>query len=496
MKLEQLLKELAYEYVQGDVAVDVTGVAYDTRTMQGGEVFVCISGTVQDGHGYIPKALEQGANALVVTREVEVPEGVTVIKVDNDREALAALSCAWFDYPAKKLMTIGITGTKGKTTVAFMAHKMLNDAGISCGLIGTVAYMLGNGESLPSTHSTPESYLVQKYMARMVENGCKAVVMEVSSQAMKMSRVSGVTYDYAIFTNLGSDHIGPGEHESFEEYAECKGRLFRQCKKGLFYVDSPYAQQMIDGATCEIIRFGSGEDCDYIVSDARLSNRAGVLGNEYRVSGRAELEVTVNIPGSFNVANSLAAISICKEIGVSDEVILESLRTASVRGRVEPIAVSDDFTVMLDYAHNGMSLRSLLGTLKEYEPGRLVCMFGCGGNRSRERRFDMGEISSRMADLTIVTSDNPRFEEPQAIIDDILTGVKKADGEYVAIIDRREAIRYALSNAKPGDCIVIAGKGHEDYQEIRGVKYPMDDRTMILEEAKALGLSASQGGLR
>ncbi len=494
MKLEQLLAKMSYRCVQGDLQTEVTGVAYDTRKMQGGEVFVCISGTVEDGHRYIPKALEMGAAALIVTAEVEVPAGIAVVRVEDARKALAAMSCAWFGDPAKKLLTVGITGTKGKTTTAFMIYHMLNEAGISCGLIGTVENRLGNGETIPSSHSTPESYLVQKYFARMVENGCKAVVMEVSSQAFKMSRVEGITFDYGIFTNLEPDHIGPGEHTDFQDYMECKKCLFRQCRTGLFHADAEHVEEMIQGSTCKVIRFGSGADCDYRVSDGRLHNTLGTMGVEYRVSGKADMEVRVDIPGSFNIANSLTALSVCKEIGVAEEVILRCLRTVQVRGRVELVPVSQEFTVMLDYAHNGMALRSLLNTLREYAPKRLVCVFGCGGNRSRDRRFEMGEISSRLADLTIATSDNPRFEEPQDILDDIITGIQKAQGQYVAIIDRREAIRYALEHAQPGDCIVIAGKGHEDYQEIRGVKYPMDDRTMILEEAQKLGLSIPVGG--
>ncbi len=488
MQLNELLANVPYEPVQGDLCREVTGIAYDTRTMQGGEVFLCIQGTVVDGHTYIPKALENGAAALIVTADVEVSADVTVVRVEDARKALAWMSIAWFSEPSKKLLTIGITGTKGKTTTAFMIYDMLNAAGIPCGLIGTVENRLGAGEVVPSSHSTPESYLVQKYFARMTENGLKAVVMEVSSQAFKMSRVEGILFDYGIFTNLEPDHIGPGEHESFEEYMECKKRLFHQCKTGLFNTDGAHAQDMMDGCTCERIRFGRGTDCDYRLTQEALYSEAGVMGVSYHVEGKTEMDVQVNIPGSFNIANSLTALCVCKEIGVPDDIIRSSLKEVRVRGRVEPVKVSKEFTVMLDYAHNGMALRSLLNTLREYRPKRLVCVFGCGGNRSRDRRFEMGEISSQLADLTIVTSDNPRFEEPQDILNDILTGVRKANGEYVAMIDRREAIHYALEYAMPGDCIVIAGKGHEDYQEIRGIKYPMDDRRMILEEAVSLGL--------
>lgn len=485
MKLKQLLERMDYRLVQGDPEKEITGVAYDSRVVDKGNLFVCIPGTVTDGHDYIPMALSHGAAAFVVTREVTVPAEAAVIRVDDAREALALCSAAWFGYPAEKLTTIGITGTKGKTTTAYMVYQMLCGAGIRTGLIGTVENIIGE-EHLPASHSTPESYLVQKYFAQMVERGCKAVVMEVSSQGLKMKRVAGFVYDIGLFTNLEPDHIGPREHESFEEYMRCKGLLFRQCRLGLVNGDDAHAESVLQGHTCEVRTFGVKEGSDYRAEQVNLHSASGSMGVAYQLTGRRSFPVVVNIPGAFSVYNSLAAIGIASELGVPEETVLSCLRTIRVRGRVELVPVSEDYTVMVDYAHNGMALRSLLTTLREYEPGRLICVFGCGGNRSRERRFEMGEISSRLADLTIATSDNPRFEEPQEILNDIITGIQKGPGRYVAIIDRKEAIRYALTHAKRGDCIVIAGKGHEDYQEIKGVKYPMDDREMIRSVAEEM----------
>ena len=488
MKISRLLAEVPYTVVQGSADTEVTGVACDTRKISGGEVFVCITGTVSDGHGFIPQALEAGAAALLVTKDVEVPEGVTVIRVEDDRKALAAASAAWFEHPSRSLTTIGITGTKGKTTTAYMIFHMLNGAGIPCGLIGTVENIIGE-KHIPASHSTPESIVIQDYMAQMRDAGCKAVVMEVSSQGLKMDRVYGIDYDYGIFTNLEPDHIGGNEHPDFEDYKNCKKKLFSMCKKGIFNADDAHAPEMIEGSTCEVIRFGAGEGCDYRMVDTELVNEPGHKGVLYRVTGKRELTVETAIPGRFNMHNSLAATVVGCEMGLPEETMLSVLRSVHVRGRVESVPVSKRFTVLLDYAHNGMALRSLLSTLREYQPKRLVCMFGCGGNRAKDRRYDMGEISSKMADFTIVTSDNPRFEEPEDIIADILVGVAKGPGAYVTVPDRREAIAYALAHAEEGDCIVIAGKGHEDYQEIRGVKYPMDDRQMILEEAARLGIS-------
>lgn len=487
MKLKQLLERVAFSLVQGDPETEITGVAYDSRVADKGNLFVCIPGTVTDGHDYIPMALSHGVSAFVVTREVSVPAGAAVVRVEDAREALAVCSAAWFGYPAEKLTTVGITGTKGKTTTAYMVYQMLNGAGIKTGLIGTVENIIGD-EHLPASHSTPESYLVQKYFAEMVERGCKAVVMEVSSQGLKLKRVAGIVYDIGLFTNLEPDHIGPREHESFEEYLECKGLLFRQCRLGLVNADDAHTEQVLRGHTCEVRSFGTREGCDYRAEQVNLHSSSGRMGVAYRLTGKRDFPVVVNIPGAFSVYNSLAAIGVASELGVSEETMLACLRTIRVRGRVELVPVSENYTVMVDYAHNGMALRSLLTTLREYEPKRLVCVFGCGGNRSRDRRFEMGEISSRLADLTIATSDNPRFEEPQEILNDIISGIEKGPGKYVAIIDRKEAIRYALEHAEPGDCIVIAGKGHEDYQEIKGVKYPMDDREMIQRAAEELAI--------
>lgn len=481
MKIRELLNEDRV-LVQGDAETEITGIAYDTRKLTPGNLFVCIVGTVTDGHNYIDKAIELGAAALIVTKAVEVPSHIAVIRVTDDRAALSAVSTIWFGHPAEKLITIGLTGTKGKTTTAFMIREILEKSGIPCGLIGTVENIIGD-EHIPSAHSTPESYVVQEYLARMVAKGLRAVVMEVSSQGLKMQRVGGMTFDYGIFTNFGSDHIGDGEHKDLAEYFACKRMLFGMSRVGIFNGDDARASDMMEGQPCRKVVFGQKADADYRMSDVKLTNENGNLGVAYHLSGKLSAEVVVDIPGAFNAYNSLAALSVSAELGVSTDTILAGMKEIHVRGRVEPVKVSDSYSVMLDYAHNGMSLKSLLTTLREYQPKRLICMFGCGGNRSKDRRYEMGEISSRMADLTVVTSDNPRYEKPEDIIADIITGVRKADGRYVTIADRREAIRYVLQNAEPGDCIVIAGKGHEDYQEICGQKYHMDDREMILEEA-------------
>jgi len=295
-------------------------------------------------------------------------------------------------------------------------------------------------------------------------------------------------FDYGIFTNMEPDHIGPNEHASFEEYMQCKGLLFKQCRVGIANCDDKHWQQVLEGYTCRLETYGFSEEADLRASSLELTTGAGYLGIEFDVDGLMQLHAMVDVPGKFSAYNALTAIAVCRHFGVSQEDILSALSKAKVKGRIEMVKVSDDFTLMIDYAHNAMSLESLLTTLKEYRPNRLVCLFGCGGNRSKLRRYEMGEVSGKLADLTIITSDNPRFEEPQDIIDDIKQGIAKTSGAYVEICDRKEAIRYAITHGEPGDIIVLAGKGHEDYQEIKGVKYPMDERVLIreiLEELQA-----------
>ena len=332
---------------------------------------------------------------------------------------------------------------------------------------------------IPSANTTPESTVLQKTFRDMADAGMQAVVMEVSSQALMLHRTAGFVFDLGIFTNLSPDHIGPNEHSDFEDYLHCKSLLFRQCRTGIFNGDDPYFERILEGHTCEVETFGLGEGNDLRAKNISLIHTPGELGIAFDTEGVLSLHAHVPAPGSFSVYNALCAIAVCRHFDVSEDNICRSLSRIHVRGRIEMVKVSDKFTLMIDYAHNAMALESLLKTLREYDPGRLVCLFGCGGNRARSRRFEMGEVSGRLADFTIITSDNPRFEEPMDIIADIVTGIAPTGGKYIEIPDRKEAIRYAIENGQPHDIIVLAGKGHEDYQEIRGKKYPMDERVLI-----------------
>lgn len=480
MKLSQLLERMEYTCVQGSADIPISHLLYDSRNACPDGVFVCISGAVMDGHTFISDVVMKGVTAVIVEKDVKAPAHVTVIRVENTRVALAYMSAAYFGYPAEQLKTIGITGTKGKTTTTYMVHSILENSGFKTGLIGTIETIIGK-KVIKANNTTPESYLVQQYFRDMVNAGCECVVMEVSSQGLMLHRVDGFTFDYGIFTNLGPDHIGPNEHKDLDDYIHCKSLLFQKCRHGIVNIDDSYVERIIEGHTCDLETFGMSEKADFCASNMKLLQKPGLLGVTYHLSGRMDLNVEIDIPGRFSVYNSLTAIAICHHFNVPNENILKALTDVHVKGRLETIPISPKFTLMIDYAHNAMALESLLISLKEYQPKRLVTLFGCGGNRDPHRRYEMGEVSSNLSDLTVVTSDNPRFEEPMDIINDILIGVRKGPGKYVTIPDRKEAIKYCIENAEEGDVIILAGKGHEDYQEIKGIKYPMDERDLIAD---------------
>ena len=490
MKLRKICEEIEYTLLQGSLETEVRDIIYDSRKIAPETMFVCMVGAVTDGHKYIPDAIDKGASVIVLEREEEaaqIPENITVLKVASARLALALMSAALFDHPARKLVTIGLTGTKGKTTTTYMIKKVLEMAGKKVGLIGTIGAMVGE-EHLPSKNTTPESYELHRMFAAMVEAGCEYVVMEVSSQGLKLDRTAGILFDYGIFTNLSPDHIGPAEHASFEEYMECKSLLFRQCRIGIVNADDEHVDGILKGHTCEVKTFSAEKEADLMASDIGFINEDGKLGMHFKVSGCMDCQAKVHIPGRFSVYNSMVTMLVCHLAGISDEAILEGLSKVQVKGRVEMLPVSKDYTLIIDYAHNEVSTRSVLTTLMEYHPKRLICVYGGGGNRSKLRRYDMGEVTGEMADLCVLTCDNPRDEEIRDINNDIKVGLARSNGKYIEIDDRKEAIAYCMKNAKPGDMIVLLGKGHEDYQEIKGVKYHFDEREAvaeILDEMKA-----------
>ncbi len=481
MKLEQLFKTVDYKIISGNAEAEISDIVYDSRKIKPGDLFVCLKGYNSDGHAYAAQAVEKGASAILISDDLDIDtKNLAVVKVKDTRETLAYISAQFFGQPAKELTTIAITGTKGKTTTVAMIKRILECAGIKSGTIGTLGIIIGD-KTIPTNNTTPESYEIQSAMRRMVDEGCKAMIIEASSIGLKWHRVDAVEFDYGIFTNFSHDHIGGAEHKDMAEYLECKAMLFKKCRLGLINRDDEKWEDILKGATCKYKTYGFSKDADYVASNDSLLSTPGFLGASFELSGEREMKVEVAIPGHFSVYNALSAISVCAEMGIKNEHIAEGLKTVAVKGRVEIVPVPGNYTLLIDYAHNALSMENVLTTLRQYNPHRLITMFGAGGNRPKVRRYEMGETSGRLSDLSVITEDNSRFEDVMDIIEDIKTGLAKTDGKYVVVPNRKDAIKYCIEHAEDGDIIVLAGKGHEDYQEIKGVKYHMDERELIAE---------------
>ena len=480
MKLMDLLSNLSYTVLKGNTDIEISDIIYDSRKAVKGTAFVCLKGFNVDGHKFANDAIEKGVSALIVSDDIYTDADVAVIKVDNTRAALAQMSTSLFGNPAEELTTIAITGTKGKTTTVAMIRSILECAGIKTGTIGTLGIVIGD-KIYKTANTTPESYEIQQAMRKMVKKGCKAMVIEASSLGLKNHRTDCINFDYGIFTNFSHDHIGDSEHPDMEDYLNSKAILFKNCKKGIINADDAAHTELLKDSVCENVTYGFSEDADFCAFGDTLLARQGFIGVHFETKGKKELSADVAIPGRFSVYNALAAIALCSDMGVDDKYILEGLRTVKVKGRVEVYPVKSNYTLLIDYAHNAVSMENVLKTLREYKPHRLITMFGAGGNRPKARRYEMGEVSGMLSDLSVITEDNSRFEDVNDIIADIKVGIDKTDGEYVIVPNRVDAIRYCIENAEAGDIIVLAGKGHEDYQEIKGVKYHLDEREVIAD---------------
>ena len=480
MKLKKILNNIEYELIKGSLDTNITDLCYDSRKVTKDCAFICLDGTQVDGHDFIDTAIKKGASTIFIEKDIEVSQLVTVIKLSNTRKDLSLLSINYFDNPASKLTMIGITGTKGKTTTSWMIKNILEEEGKKVGVIGTMGVFIGNNH-YETINTTPESYEIQKYLSEMVNQNIEYAIMEVSSQALKVGRVEGMTFDYGIFTNLTKDHIGEGEHENMEDYIYSKSLLFQKSKHGILNIDDKHYQDMTKNNTCDIHTFGKNKEADLIINNIKLLRKEHFIGLELHTKGLIEDTFLVNTPGEFSAYNAISAILTTKLIGCKLESIKKALSKVAVKGRVEIIPVSSKYSVIIDYAHNGISMTNILNTMREYHPKRIVSLFGCGGNRSKTRRYDMGEISGRLSDFTIITEDNSRYEDINDIMNDIEIGIKKANGKYIKIEDRKEAIKYAIENAKEGDIILLLGKGHETYREKNGVREHFDEREVIKE---------------
>lgn len=480
MRLREILSDVKYSLVKGDLDLEISDIVYDSRKALEGVMFVAISGFRVDGHDYIDKAIDNGCKVIIIEKDIEISADVTVIRLDDTRVGLSIMSRTFFGYPDKEMTTIAITGTKGKTTTSTMIQSILNESGNVCGLIGTMGVFYLD-KYYHTMNTSPEAYDVFKYMREMLDNGVKYLVMEISSQSLKLKRWANVIFDYAMFTNLSLDHVGEDEHDSFDDYKYCKSLLFKQCKLGIFNIDSEYASYMMNGSSGKCISYGYDDKADYrIVSCSNIIDN-GFIGISMETSGKVRDNFKVSILGTFTGYNAMGAIVISDLLGIDMDIVKRALGKVKVKGRMESVDISSKFSVIIDYAYQGIAMENVLKTILESKPARVVSVFGCGGNRSRQRRFDCGEISGKYADLSILTADNPRYEDNGKIIEDILVGMKKTKGDYVIIDNRKEAIRYSILNAREGDVILILGKGHEDYQEIEGIRYPFDERVIIDE---------------
>ena len=474
MKLKDLLINISVLECTVDLELDIQNVYYDSRKVTEGSLFVAISGFASDGNRFIPMALGKGAVAVVTARK---PEGeVPYILVESDRLALAMLGCNFHGHPAKGMTMIGITGTNGKTSATLLLKQVLEKTlGTKVGLIGTMANLVGD-EVIPTERTTPESFDLQALFARMRDAGCTHVVMEVSSHAITLERIGGTHFDVAAFTNLTEDHLD--FHKTMDAYCDAKAELFRRCDRAVVNADDSYAKRILTAAACPVLTTSVGGAGDIQAKDLELLAQ-GIRFTA--VSHGEEAVVCLPIPGKFTVYNALTVLGIAKQLGISLSSCAEALKTAEgVKGRVEVVPTpGKDYSILIDYAHTPDGLENVLTSVKDFCKGRLIALFGCGGDRDPMKRPIMGEIGVRCSDLAIITSDNPRSEEPMAIIEDILKGVKQEHGEYIVMEDRRAAIRYAMDIAKKDDIIVLAGKGHETYQEIRGQKYHLDEREEV-----------------
>ncbi len=459
---------------------EIKDIAYDSRKAGEGIIFVCLQGAFADGHKYALSAYEKGSRVFLCSKDIEVGEDAVIIKVCDTRAALAHISCNFFRHPSREMSVIGITGTKGKTTVAHIVKSVLDSGNIKTGIIGTVGASYGD-VILPTVNTTPESYELQKMFRLMADGGCKAVAIEVSSLGLKAHRTDGTHFSLGVFTNLYPDHIGTNEHESFEEYAFWKTQLFPLCEKAIINIDDPFSKTVMENCKNEVITYGS-DNADYTLTSCSKVREGNILGMSFTYNkGEKENRYTVALPGDVNAYNSLVAVAVGELFGLTDSDIAKGLISVSVKGRGEIVRVSDDFTIIIDYAHNGVSLRSIIETAKSYEHNRIISLFGSVGGRTECRREELGTVSGLLSDLTVITSDDPDFEEPRKICEEIASYCK---GEYVIIPDRGEAISYAVRNAQKGDIIILAGKGHEEYMKIEGVKVPFSEREEIIKAMK------------
>ena len=479
MKLHSILNNI---YTIDNIPdCEITDIVYDSRKAADGTLFCALCGAYADGHQYVQSAYDKGCRVFAVQHKVDLPEDATQLIFEDTRAALALLSCNFFAHPSKELAVIGITGTKGKTTVTNMLRSVFDGCSILSGVIGTIGAFWGDKEE-KTVNTTPESYEIQRLLRKMADDGCKAVFIEISSLGLKQHRSDGIEFDTAVFTNLSPDHIGGTEHESFEEYAYWKKQLFKQCKRAVLNADDAFCNEFKNEITCPVVTFSmEHKDADFIASDLEFI-RTDKLSMGFTLTHDGISDAcTVGMPGIFSVYNALTAIAVANGMGIDKKTVFAALANAYVKGRMQPVAVDGDFDILIDYAHNGLSFKSVIETVKAYNPNRMIALYGCVGGRAQVRRQEMGLISGALCDLSVISTDDPQYEDPAVIAEEVASYVKQAGGEYIIIVDRAEAIRYCLDNAQSGDIILLLGKGHEEYMKVNGETVFFSERAVIEE---------------
>ena len=495
MTVKELLAAVPHRLLKGNEEREAGGICMNTNVMKAGDVYICIRGARFDAHDMISEIAETDPAMIMVSEEWAAEHDISgvdanIAAVEDSRAAKAQIAAAWYGHPADRMTVIGITGSKGKTTTAHMIASILQEAGHETGTIGTNgAIIKGQVHELPNT--TPDSEDIQKYLAEMVKAGCTHAVIECSSQGLMQHRCDAIDFRYGIFTNIErGDHVGPNEHKSFEEYLFCKGLLLKKSRMAVVNRDNQYVDALLSDIDTPVIFYGhekEGVRPDYYMTPAEHVKAGSEPGIRFTVGGRVNGEFFVNLPGDFNADNALAAIAVCHELGIEDEVIRDALSHVSIKGRLEMVYRTPQLSICVDFAHNGYSTRNLLVALREYDPKRLICIFGADGNRAYSRRTLMGEASGRLADLSIITSGHNRWETFDEILKGIKEGIDPTGGKYIVEPNRQKAIRDAIENAQDGDLITIIGLGHESYQEEGGVKYPYSDRDYVLQVLKECG---------
>lgn len=479
MKLLTLLNGIPH--AENILDCEIEDIVYDSRKAKENTLFCALCGAFADGHQYAKSAYEKGCRVFALEHEVDLPDDAQQLIFKDTRAALALLSCNFFGHPANETAVVGITGTKGKTTVTNMLRSVFDGCGIKSGVIGTIGAFWGDKYE-KTVNTTPESYEIQRLLRKMADDGCKAVFIEISSLGLKQHRSDGILFDTAVFTNLSPDHIGGTEHETFEEYVFWKKQLFKQCKRAVLNADDAFCAEFKNELNCPVVTFSmENNTADFVADDITFirTNKLS-MGFTLQHDGIADT-CTVGMPGLFSVYNALTAIAVAFGLGIDKKTVFTALENAHVKGRMEPVAVDGDFDILIDYAHNGLSFKSVIETVKAYNPTRMIALYGCVGGRAQVRRKEMGMISGALCDLSVISTDDPQYEDPAEIAKEVAGFVHEAGGESVIIVDRAQAIRYCLKNAKSGDIILLLGKGHEEYMKVNGETVPFSERKVIEE---------------